>query len=288
MTSRMKSPIRSLQVGRAVAALMVVAFHLNTYVLPERLYAGENLHPVLDFGYAGVEFFFALSGFIMMYLHQRDLGVPRRFRSYGWKRIVRIYPIYWIVLFALLGAWMLSDQLGPAEDPAPGNILYNALLLPTDGEPLLTIAWTLQHEMLFYGMFGLAILSRPIGLGVLAAWFAACAFSLISAAGHAFPWAFFLSAYNLIFLFGIGAALVYPHLSTWSAWMAFIVGLLGFAATGLADVYGYWPLSHDWRTCAFGVSASLIIAGVAALEISLPLISLIRGERRAPAMAPTD
>jgi peptidoglycan/LPS O-acetylase OafA/YrhL len=164
--------------------------------------------------------------------------------------------------------WTLSAQLGPAEGPTSSDILYNALLLPTDGEPLLTIAWTLQHEMLFYGMFGLAILSRPIGLGLVAAWFAACAFSLISAASPAFPLSFVLSAYNLIFLFGIGAALAYPYLSTRAAWMVFIVGLMGFAATGLADVYGYWPLSHDWRTCAFGVSAGLIIAGVAALEIS--------------------
>ena len=79
--TRMRLPhLTSLQGGRAIAALMVVFYHLNIFILPKRLYAetGEALHPVANMGYSGVEFFFALSGFLMLYIHRRDFGAPQK------------------------------------------------------------------------------------------------------------------------------------------------------------------------------------------------------------------
>lgn len=77
------TPVRTrldgLQAGRAVAAVMVVLYHLTVYFLPEHYYGGEKVGPGLfKMGYAGVEFFFVLSGFIMVFVHMRDFGVPER------------------------------------------------------------------------------------------------------------------------------------------------------------------------------------------------------------------
>ena len=85
--------LAGLQCGRAVAAVMVAIFHANVFLLPSKFYAGEGAGAAFNFGYAGVEFFFVLSGFIMVLVHRRDFGQPSKAVVFLRKRIVRIYPI---------------------------------------------------------------------------------------------------------------------------------------------------------------------------------------------------
>ena len=262
----MKSSITSLQAGRAFAALMVVFYHLNLFILPQRLYDGQHLHTVFNFGYAGVEFFFALSGFIMMFVHREDFGTSSKFGRYVFKRITRIYPVYWLILFALLIAWAILPGIGPEIYPSAQQMIYDATLLPTQGEPLLNVAWTLQHEMLFYAIFGLSICSRRLGMAIFFCWFSACAMGVLFGGVTPFPASFVFSPYNLIFLFGMLAALAYRHIPVHAAWTLLVGGVTAFIAIGLGDVYNVLPLSHGHQTVAFGVAASLAITGAAALE----------------------
>ena len=62
-----------IQAGRGFAALLVVFYHATKMIsLPQ--YAGhEPLHGFFQFGHAGVDFFFVLSGFIIMYVHYDDV-----------------------------------------------------------------------------------------------------------------------------------------------------------------------------------------------------------------------
>jgi exopolysaccharide production protein ExoZ len=84
--------IQSLQAFRGFAALAVLFYHCAQ--------RGDIHSPFLQLplmGYLGVDFFFVLSGFIIMYAHMRD---PRTFtavKTYLFKRITRIYPAYWPV-----------------------------------------------------------------------------------------------------------------------------------------------------------------------------------------------
>jgi exopolysaccharide production protein ExoZ len=87
----------TLQAGRAFAALAVVLFHLNIYAFGTKPHMGGELSSLFNMGYAGVEFFFVLSGFLMMHVHHADLGRPEKLAAYARKRAVRIYPMYWIV-----------------------------------------------------------------------------------------------------------------------------------------------------------------------------------------------
>ena len=86
----MKQKLESLQVGRGVAAFMVLLFHSQVFML--------NVHPesrfahMFGFGRTGVDFFFVLSGFLMVYVHRRDFGMPRRIGVYAYKRLTRITP----------------------------------------------------------------------------------------------------------------------------------------------------------------------------------------------------
>ncbi len=55
------------------------------------------------FGHAGVDFFFVLSGFIILHVHAGDIGRPVRLGHYLQRRFTRVYPFYWVVfLLALL------------------------------------------------------------------------------------------------------------------------------------------------------------------------------------------
>src|SRR4051794_15071476 len=105
--------LQSLQACRAMAAILVVLYHTSHGIFRLDKYFGHKpFGHVFDFGFAGVDFFFVLSGFIMMHVHGRDIGQPRAFASYLWKRFSRIYPAYWIVFAAILPVYFLVPSFG--------------------------------------------------------------------------------------------------------------------------------------------------------------------------------
>ncbi|MGQ3050315.1 MAG: acyltransferase family protein [Roseateles sp.] len=151
--------LRSLQAGRAVAALMVLCFHLGLAI---KHYFGVDLF-LVPFGHAGVDFFFVLSGFIISLAHRGDIHQPRQFGRFIWKRFARVYPIYWIVfLVAYAGAYRIVDL-------SPGDLVWALLLIPANSAPVVSVAWSLQWEVVFYGLFGALILHPILGLAALAA-----------------------------------------------------------------------------------------------------------------------
>src|SRR5436190_1288571 len=103
----------TLQAGRALAALLVVLYHNGLYIFAlDKYWGADPSRGLFNFGHAGVEFFFVLSGFIIFYIHGKDLGVPSRFFSFIRKRFIRIYPIYWLVLAAIIPVYFLVPSFG--------------------------------------------------------------------------------------------------------------------------------------------------------------------------------
>jgi peptidoglycan/LPS O-acetylase OafA/YrhL len=70
--------------------------------------------PVFQFGHAGVDLFFVISGFIITYVHYDDIGTPSRLGRYAARRFQRIYPLYWLATLVtlILGVvgWHFSPQ----------------------------------------------------------------------------------------------------------------------------------------------------------------------------------
>jgi len=188
-----------LQIARGVAALGIVYFHSWVAI---RGYPANTSFPILplrDWGFLGVNFFFAISGFVICLVASRpDFTVG----SFVVKRAFRIYPMYWVALFAFVRIG--HSTRGPVESETWSNLLYSATLLPTNGMPYLDVAWSLQHEIFFYLIAAVTIpLLALRGLAILLFASAAAAY-WFDLPEHSLP----ISHYHADFLAGVLAFLL--------------------------------------------------------------------------------
>src|SRR4051812_15929191 len=98
----------SLQSLRALAAIAVAIAHLP------RLHPAT---PLADYGAVGVDLFFVISGFIMVYTTAGSFGRPGAPLVFLAKRIARIVPTYWIATAAAAALWFqigLQQLVTPA------------------------------------------------------------------------------------------------------------------------------------------------------------------------------
>jgi exopolysaccharide production protein ExoZ len=118
-------------------------------------------------GAGGVDIFFVISGFVMA-VSSLDKGTgPRVAWRFLARRIVRIYPLYWIITTVLVLKISLGFVYNPnglhAVPPLFGLCSY--LLIPAvspggDIFPVLAPGWTLSYEVFFYLCFAGALFFR--------------------------------------------------------------------------------------------------------------------------------
>ncbi|PZN94338.1 MAG: acyltransferase, partial [Hyphomicrobiales bacterium] len=152
-----------MQVLRAIAAFMVAVHHIQAdaaVVAPQ-----GGLSPVwrdILPWMAGVDIFFVISGFIMVHASGELFGRPGATRLFLERRIARIVPLYWAAttLFLLIG-YVVPAALNSGA-PDLGQIMASYLFWPavsTQGlvQPVYSLGWTLNYEMLFYVLFAAAL-----------------------------------------------------------------------------------------------------------------------------------
>jgi len=260
------SKIDGIQALRGVAALVVVLFHFHVL---ERVCGPDAILPsFMGYGRAGVDLFFVISGFIMVSIAgQAKSGVGSSF-DFLVKRVIRIYPPYWVVTFGIFVVWFYSEGYFFArlvkENP---NWIASLMLWPQDRYPVLLVGWTLIHEMYFYLLFALALL-------VPMAWRAGFA-SFLALAILGFGFAGFksdsavlkvaLHPLTLEFILGGIAALLRPHV-TRQFWSAIVLAVVWIAATNW--LLGFTPtheqFEKEWpRVIIFGPSCALLVFAAA-------------------------
>lgn len=258
--------IYSLQAYRGLAAVLVVLFH--AHMTMSGYFKTTTLSELLSFGYAGVQFFFVLSGYIIYKMHSCDAGNPARLPVYLFKRFIRIYPIYWIVTFLFLPFWLLIPSFGEAYHKEIFALIKSLILFPQEHAPHVQVGWTLVHEIFFYLAFAILIVSRILGFLFLFIWMAIYATTTFLNIPLSFPANFFLSELNLIFLLGIAAALFGPrlakHVDHTGVLVAFIFGNLLFLACGLIDVF---YLTDSKLSFSYGFAAFLIVIAAGNLKL---------------------
>ncbi|MFR9776451.1 acyltransferase family protein [Micromonospora sp. MS34] len=132
---------------RWIAALLVFGFHVGTM----RIVAEPDYKAVVDklfsLGLSGVEFFFILSGFVLVWSY-RD-GEPRR--TFLRRRLAKIYPNHLVTFVAALAvASWFADPVAPWA--AVGNLLLVQAWIPLDGYfySVNNVSWSLSCELAFY------------------------------------------------------------------------------------------------------------------------------------------
>lgn len=224
----------------------------------------EGAFALLERGTFGVDFFFVLSGFIILHAHADDcMGEPAA-RRYALKRLTRIYLPYLPVSLGLIALYLALPGLSATQ--RDWSLLTSLTLLPTGSPPALAAAWTLVHEMMFYALFLVSYATRRFPL-VVAAWVGAILAGMAAglSTSYAAPsLASILAPINLEFVCGMLAALavrrgLLPHHAL-GALVAGLVGLVAFFGLG-TDPAG--PLRP-----AFGLAVGLVVAGGAGLEIA--------------------
>jgi peptidoglycan/LPS O-acetylase OafA/YrhL/Cdc6-like AAA superfamily ATPase len=208
-----------IEMARGLAALAVVIFHANA---SSRFYGAPNFPWLRPFEY-GVDFFFVLSGFVVMLAHRHDIGRPRQIIPYLTKRTIRLFPILWLVV---LGVFALRVAAGAPSDIE--TLVRSLIPFPSLEQTLPQVIWTLRHELLFYAIFAVLILSRVLGTLVMAIWMVLVELQLYAAL-FASPvdglTAFFLSTYHLDFVFGMALALINGKQKPSRSPILFLLGL---------------------------------------------------------------
>lgn len=270
--SHRSGKLRGVEAGRGVAALLVVLVHASDMLSPGKYFGALPFDGAFRFAHAGVDFFFVLSGFIIYHVHRADIGLPGRVGTYAWKRFARIYPTYWVVM-AGFGLILLYS---PERDPSVtsiGNIIASVLLLPRRQDPILGVAWTLRHELMFYALFGVLLLNRTAGRAVLGIWAVLIGLNVVVFTATGSPFFHGMANYlpfrvfNLEFFFGMGVAILLGRGTAWRPRLLLLLGVLIFFGDGMFESFGpHLPAEWPPRQLAYGVGAALALYGLVGAE----------------------
>lgn len=223
-----------LDVLRLSAAISVVFYHLVSaraagWDLTSKS-AMEPLVAVASYGALGVQFFFMVSGFvILMSLWGRSLA------SFTASRISRLFPAYWVAVL-LCSFLFLVIAPGEFKDLTGSQILVNLTMLqePLGVAHIDGVYWTLWVELLFYITAALLATRGLTAERVLAfAFLWPLAGAMAMNAKHELLTQLLIPEYAPFFALGMVLYLIFAEGSTVLRWlvvsMNFVMG--GFMAT---------------------------------------------------------
>ena len=272
--------LNSIQILRAIAALMVVYTHSISEI--ENFAASWQQHTAAHtaLGTFGVDLFFVISGFIIYHSAGRLTGKTASL-TFLWHRFRRINPLYYIAVILTLITWTHSFLQHRRPPVTWLQALYWTILLPVPGDNLRAVsqAWTLSYEWYFYLLFFLLILFRirrkllvlfPLGaILILSGW-------LLHDGGRGLP-AFYTDPLLLEFLLGVAigsasrrwnpgktAALWLLTSGTLLCLLLLVTGYYNFLGPAAPHTAGLRYV----HAVLWGGTAALIVAGCIFLENS--------------------
>ena len=249
---------------RAFAALFVVVTHALHEVREMLEARGMHFDDKIYPGDFGVDIFFIISGFIMVFVSRDAFGSAGASLSFVVRRVARVAPLYWIMTLVVVAIVMVAPQLmdNGTKDPVHwlGSFLFIPVERPTDGlvRPLLGIGWTLQYEMSFYFLFAIALVwpIKQAVPGILAAIVLIVLAGLILQPANA-QLKFWSDPIMLEFAAGVALGWVYlkgyrlDHQRFW--------GLMYWGLLILAFAPAFTQELEIWRVVYYGIPAFVIM-----------------------------
>jgi len=271
--------LHSLQYLRAFAALAVVYSHACLQV---PAYEAQ----LMESGSFGVDVFFVISGFIMMYI-SKPSHTPGAFIV---NRIRRVVPLYWFFTLLLASVLFAMPSIFSNTSLQFDVLVQSLLFIPHfsqshQGEvwPLLAPGWSLNYEMYFYALFALSLFAvkkfrLPIISFIIIGIFGLAHLTSIDGTDGPFT-AFFKD--QVVFEFIFGMLLAY-------AWQR------GFKLTNLAGSamaitsFAYLLFHSQQRGIASfdgslhiltnGIPSATLVAGILFIKLPVNKIGLLLGD----------
>jgi exopolysaccharide production protein ExoZ len=236
-----------VQYLRGIAAMLVVLHHSGATQL----------------GPFGVNIFFVISGFVMWFTTAAIDVSPVVF----WRRrLVRIVPLYWLCLSLLVAIAVSAPQYLNTTEITLESVIKSFLFIPHFHAvqkiiaPILIPGWSLNYEMFFYLVFGIALIiksdTRRAIMIVILLWGLVLLGLLLN------PAAAVATTYTnpdlLLFLDGVILAIIYRSHNIGSVMLGVILICIGILTrfTRVTDDFGLFA----------GLSPALIVAGTLAFE----------------------
>lgn len=275
----MAKKLDSIQILRAIAAISVVAVHsidraARTFPLeaPHSFFA--RFPDLSRLGTAGVDIFFVISGFVMMYVHYEQFGEPAAPSRFLVRRIVRVVPLYWILTGVAVVSLAVAPKLfffhSTVDLPwVIGSFLF-LQIAPHSGpaSPVIGQGWTLDFEMFFYAIFAITLfVKRRFAIPLLA-----LIFGIFLAIGLVFPnrplWLTVWTGPLLTeFLAGVALAIAYRRaMPIFNRRIGYLVITLGVALFA-ASVWNSPPWKSWYQPLEWGIPATLIVWGTLSLKV---------------------
>jgi peptidoglycan/LPS O-acetylase OafA/YrhL len=242
---------------RGIAILLVMLHHFTHF--PQTTGFDGPIGSVLAFGWTGVDLFFVLSGFLITGILLETRGSERYFTTFYARRILRIFPLYYLVLFlalVVLPMFPAAHAVVVAQDASvdlppewPFWLFLTNFSIVDRGwvHGWVDVAWSLAIEEQFYLVWPLVIwLCRPRVAALL------CAVILV--------------AEPIARVYARATDVDYPvlwlYLLTWYRLDGLAVGAL----LAFAHRRGFLPLLDRWVpivviTCVAGLIACAILGG---------------------------
>lgn len=162
-----RTHMRSLDGVRGLAIATVMLYHGWVYTGDGSF--GLAIEQLRSIGWAGVDLFFVLSGFLITGILLETREQPQYWRNFLIRRGLRIFPLYYAVLCALLVGGLVLQRMGLGHVDQSlehlDNIWVNFTYLTdiwvgTVGEDKapIDIAWSLAIEEQFYLVFPAVVL----------------------------------------------------------------------------------------------------------------------------------
>lgn len=129
----------SIQALRGIAALFVILEHVR----------------FLNCGAFGVDIFFCISGFMMMFTTHNST------EHFFKKRLIRILPLYYLMTLVTFALLLLFPTMFEQTKADFSSLVKSLCFIPFDIgdgilQPLMRIGWTVNCEMFFYLLFFIA------------------------------------------------------------------------------------------------------------------------------------
>jgi peptidoglycan/LPS O-acetylase OafA/YrhL len=228
-----------LDLLRFIAAAAVTFYHYVSSFPSAAELAQSALEPVAAvtrYGYLGVDLFFMISGFVILWSSQNRTAL-----EFSVSRAGRLFPSFWVAMLLAAACILLMPTLA-AEARLPAvnapMLVANATMLPgVLGFPMIDgVYWTLEVEIRFYAIVFVLLLLRQMNRieWWLYAWLAV---SLVCAQVQ-MPWIVRFVAihpYGPMFVAGCFFYLVLARGMTWSRGLGLAIALGGSISAALTQ-----------------------------------------------------